>query len=190
MTKEYQTAKIVIEPGIGEYTEKKSRFIAEVRNVETEEEAAAFVNEIKKKYWDARHNCMAFVLGESRDTMRFSDDGEPSGTAGKPILDVILGNQIINAAIVVTRYFGGILLGTGGLVRAYQKAAQEALENSVIAEKSSGIQCQITTDYNGLGKIQYLSGQEGISCWTSDIRIWWKLIWYVRYHSLLRLKNG
>ncbi len=162
MTKEYQTAKIVIKPGIGEYTEKKSRFIAEVRNVETEEEAAAFVNEIKKKYWDARHNCMAFVLGESRDTMRFSDDGEPSGTAGKPILDVILGNQIINAAIVVTRYFGGILLGTGGLVRAYQKAAQEALENSVIAEKSSGIQCQITTDYNGLGKIQYLSGQEGI----------------------------
>lgn len=162
MTKESETIKIVIEPGIGEYTEKKSRFIAEARNVETEEAAAAFVNEIKKKYWDARHNCMAFVLGENRDIMRFSDDGEPSGTAGKPILDVILGNQITNAAIVVTRYFGGVLLGTGGLVRSYQKAAQEALEHSVIAEKSCGIQCRIITDYNGLGKIQYLAGQEGI----------------------------
>lgn len=162
MTKEYETEKIIIEPGIGEYTEKKSRFIAEARYVQTEEEAAAFVSEIKKKYWDARHNCMAFVLGEKRDTMRFSDDGEPSGTAGKPILDVILGNQITNAAIVVTRYFGGVLLGTGGLVRAYQKAAQEALENSTVAEKFSGIQCRIVTDYNGLGKIQFLAGQEGI----------------------------
>lgn len=162
MSKEYDKTKIIINPGIGEYIEKKSRFIATVRSVENEEEATAFVNEMKKKYWDARHNCMAYVLGENREIMRFSDDGEPSGTAGKPILDVILGNNIINAAIVVTRYFGGVLLGTGGLVRAYQKASLEALENSVTAEKSTGIKCRITTDYNGLGKIQYISGQEDI----------------------------
>ena len=105
---------------------------------------------------------MAYVLGENREIMRFSDDGEPSGTAGKPILDVILGNNIINAAIVVTRYFGGVLLGTGGLVRAYQKASLEALENSVTAEKTTGVKCRIPTDYNGLGKIQYISGQEDI----------------------------
>ena len=152
--------KLIIEGGSGEIVEKKSRFIANVKAVETEEEAIAFINEMKKKYWDARHNCMAYIVS---DIKRFSDDGEPQGTAGKPILDVLEGKEISNGVIVVTRYFGGILLGTGGLVRAYQKSAIEGLNNSIIAEKCNGYESEIVTDYNGLGKIQYIASNEGIN---------------------------
>ena len=114
--------RVVYEGGEGEIVEKKSRFIATVRPVETEEEAVAFVNEMKKKYWDARHNCYAYVAGKNQELQRCSDDGEPNGTAGRPMLDVLLREEIHDAVVVVTRYFGGTLLGTGGLVRAYQKA--------------------------------------------------------------------
>lgn len=151
--------KIVIDGGTGEIVEKKSRFIATVKAVDSEEEAAAFVAEMKKKYWDARHNCMAYIVNGAK---RFSDDGEPSGTAGKPILDVLEGNDLTNVVLVVTRYFGGILLGTGGLVRAYQKASIEGIQNSVIAEKNEGLRVQIKTDYTGLGKIQYIAGNEQV----------------------------
>lgn len=151
--------KIIIEGGTGEIVEKKSRFIATVKAVNSEEEAVSFVAEMKKKYWDARHNCMAYIVNE---TKRFSDDGEPSGTAGKPILDVLEGNELTNVAIVVTRYFGGVLLGTGGLVRAYQKASIEGIQNSVTAEKNEGISVMIKTDYTGLGKIQYIAGMEEV----------------------------
>ena len=113
---------VVYKGGEGEIVEKKSRFIATVCPVETEEAAVAFINEMKKKYWDARHNCSAFVLGERQEMTRCSDDGEPAQTAGRPMLDVLLREGITNAAVVVTRYFGGVLLGTGGLVRAYQAA--------------------------------------------------------------------
>ena len=116
--------KTIYEGGEGELVEKKSRFIATVRPVETEEEALAFIEEMKKKYWDARHNCYVYSVGMNREATRCSDDGEPSGTAGRPMLDVLLGAGIYNAAIVVTRYFGGVLLGTGGLVRAYSGAVQ------------------------------------------------------------------
>jgi len=122
--------KTIYEGGEGELVEKKSRFIATVRPVETEEEALAFIEEMKKKYWDARHNCYVYSVGMNREATRCSDDGEPSGTAGRPMLDVLLGTGIYNAAIVVTRYFGGVLLGTGGLVRAYSKAVQEGLAQS------------------------------------------------------------
>lgn len=154
--------KIVYKGGEGEIVEKKSRFIATVRPVETEEEAVAFINEMKKKYWDARHNCSAFVLGERQEITRCSDDGEPAQTAGRPMLDVLLKEGIHNAAVVVTRYFGGVLLGTGGLVRAYQKATQEGLAASQIIEKKDGILLEVGTDYNGIGKLQYLFGQENI----------------------------
>lgn len=150
---------IIIEGGTGEIVEKKSRFIANVRPVKNEEEAMAFVNEMKKKYWDARHNCMAYVVDGG---FKFSDDGEPSGTAGKPILDVIVGRQLMSVVVVVTRYFGGILLGTGGLVRAYQKAAIEGLNNSVMAEKQKGNIFDIITDYNDFGKIQYIASNENV----------------------------
>lgn len=151
--------KIIIEGGMGEIVEKKSRFIANVFSVSDEEEAQRIIAGMKKKYWDARHNCMAYVIN---NTQKFSDDGEPQGTAGKPILDVIIRRNISNVLIVVTRYFGGVLLGTGGLVRAYQKAANEGLENSVIAEKNTGYKFVINTDYNGLGKIQYIASNEEV----------------------------
>ena len=160
---EQTTYKILYEGGMGEIVEKKSRFIANVRKIENEEEALAFIGEIKKKYWDARHNCYAFVAGELHQLQRCSDDGEPQGTAGRPMLDVLLRENIHNVAVVVTRYFGGTLLGTGGLIRAYQKATQAGLDNSVIAIKQKGRLLTIKTDYNGIGKIQYILGKQGIT---------------------------
>lgn len=148
--------KIVYRGGEGEIVEKKSRFIATVCPVNSEEDAVEFIEKTKKKYWDARHNCHAFVIGERNEISRCSDDGEPSGTAGKPMLDVLLGNGLHNVCVVVTRYFGGTLLGTGGLVRAYSKAVQEGLANSLVIEKVLGCTMKIYTDYNGIGKIQYI----------------------------------
>ncbi|MBQ7956134.1 MAG: YigZ family protein [Lachnospiraceae bacterium] len=154
--------RILVQGGEGEIVEKKSRFIATVRCVESEEEALAFIEEMKKKYWDARHNCHAFVVGENGGIQRYSDDGEPGGTAGRPMLDVLLGEGIRNIAVVVTRYFGGVLLGTGGLVRAYTQAVKAGLENSKVAWMRFGKVLDIETDYNGIGKILYLLGQSGI----------------------------
>nr|WP_308496894.1 YigZ family protein [uncultured Agathobacter sp.] len=153
----------VYKGGQGEITEKKSRFIATVRPVESEDEAVSFINETKKKYWDARHNCSAFVIGKRQELTRCSDDGEPAGTAGRPMLDVLLKENIHNAAVVVTRYFGGVLLGTGGLVRAYQQATKEGLAASEIIEKKDGAVLFIRTDYTGIGRLQYLFAQEKIT---------------------------
>ena len=152
----------IYEGGTDEIVEKKSRFIAQVFPVETEEEVATILEQMKKKYWDARHNCYAFVLGEASQISRCSDDGEPSGTAGRPILEVINGKELTNILIVVTRYFGGTLLGTGGLVRAYSSSVQAGLASSQIVTRISGSKLQITTDYTGLGKIQYILGENGI----------------------------
>lgn len=163
-----ETYKTVLEGGTGEITEKKSRFIATVRPVKTEEEALAFLEEMKKKYWDARHNCFVYSVGLNREYTRCSDDGEPSGTAGRPMLDVILGEDIYNVAVVVTRYFGGVLLGTGGLVRAYSKVVQEGLAASRIIEKRRGIALKVTTDYTGIGKIQYIAGERNIPILNSE----------------------
>lgn len=154
--------QVVEQGGIGEIEEKKSRFIANVSPAGTEEEALAFIEAMKKKYWDARHNCYAYVLGERGELVRFSDDGEPSGTAGKPILEVLLGMEVRNLVVVVTRYFGGTLLGTGGLVRAYTQAAQAGMAASVIRTMQYGALLFITTDYNGIGRIQYLLGMRKI----------------------------
>lgn len=155
--------KILYEGGEGELVEKKSRFIATTRPVKSEEEAIAFIEEMKKKYWDARHNCSAYVIGDRGQVQRCSDDGEPSQTAGRPMLDVLLGEEVRDICVVVTRYFGGTLLGTGGLVRAYSGSVQEGLKNSVIVEKQLGNRIRITTDYNGIGKIQYIAGQMGLT---------------------------
>ena len=153
----------VYKGGQGDITEKKSRFIATVRPVESEDEAVSFINETKKKYWDARHNCSAFVIGKRQELTRCSDDGEPAGTAGRPMLDVLLKENIHNAAVVVTRYFGGVLLGTGGLVRAYQQATKAGLSASEIIEKKEGAVLFIRTDYTGVGRLQYLFAQEKIT---------------------------
>ena len=160
--------KTVYQGGEGETVEKKSRFIATVIPVKTEEEAIAFIESMKKKYWIATHNCSAYVIGEQFQIQRCSDDGEPSGTAGRPMLDVILGEDIYNVAVVVTRYFGGVLLGTGGLVRAYSKAVQEGLSESLLIEKKKGISLKVTTDYTGIGKIQYIAGERQIPILDSE----------------------
>lgn len=163
-----ESYKIIESGGRGEIEEKKSRFIAHVSAVSSEEEALAFIEQKKKEYWDARHNCYAYVLGEQGQTMRFSDDGEPTGTAGKPILEVLVGAGIRNAVIVVTRYFGGTLLGTGGLVRAYTQAAQAGLAAGRIGTMRYGYEITVVTDYNGVGKLQYLFAQREIPVYDSD----------------------
>ena len=133
---ELNNYSVLIKGAEAEIVEKKSRFIATIRPVETEEEA---------------------------QLTRSSDDGEPSGTAGRPMLEVLLGSEIRNIAVVVTRYFGGVLLGTGGLVRAYTQAVQAALEECEAARKKFGVKLKIKTDYNGVGKIQYMLGSKGIA---------------------------
>ena len=154
--------RILYEGGEGEVVEKKSRFIASTKPVSSEDEAMAFVEEIRKKYWDARHHCYAYVIGSRGQLCRCSDDGEPAQTAGRPMLDVLLGEEIRNVCVVVTRYFGGTLLGTGGLVRAYSAAVKEGLKESVTVKKQLGRKIKMVTDYNGIGKIQYVAGQMGI----------------------------
>lgn len=147
---------IVVKEGAeGIYEEKKSRFIAKVYKVENENEVSSYIEEARKKYWDAKHNCYAYVIGNNNEITRCSDDGEPSGTAGKPILEVITRMGVHNCLIIVTRYFGGTLLGTGGLVRAYTDASVTALNNSLLATQVSGVRYIVITDYNGSGKIQY-----------------------------------
>lgn len=146
----------LVSGGEGEIVEKKSRFIGQIKPVYSEEEAYAFVEQIKKKHYDARHNCFAFSIGDEMPLLRFSDDGEPQGTAGKPILEVINGSGIHNICIVVTRYFGGTLLGTGGLVRAYTDAAKEALGNCETKRKQRIYPIKVTIDYADMGKIQYI----------------------------------
>lgn len=130
----------------GEYEEKRSRFIATIQPVESEEEAILFIKEMKSKYYDARHNVFAYRIkgGESR----FSDDGEPHGTAGKPMLDILCGRDLYNVCVVVTRYFGGILLGTGGLVKAYSESTKSAINNSTIVEMGLLGLYNVSCDYS------------------------------------------
>ena len=160
--------RMVYEGGEGELVEKKSRFIATVKPVTAEEEALDFIAAMKKKYWNASHNCFAYVIGENQQLQRCSDDGEPQGTAGRPMLDILLGEDIHNTVVVVTRYFGGTLLGTGGLVRAYSRSVQEGLKNSTIITKKTGALLKIRTDYNGIGKIQYILGKNGHTITASE----------------------
>lgn len=145
--------------GEDRFEEKKSEFIGYAKRVESEEEAKAFVNEIKSMHKQARHNCWAYVIGENYGIQRYSDDGEPQGTAGIPILEVMKKQGITDCAVVVTRYFGGILLGAGGLTRAYTKGASIAIKASGIVEKVLGFKVSITIDYDLIGKIQYICGQ-------------------------------
>ncbi len=141
--------------GQAEIVEKKSRFIANVKPIVSESDAVSYIESIKKEYWNARHNCYAYQLGENNQLQRYSDDGEPGGTAGMPILDVLRGRDIKNTIIVVTRYFGGTLLGTGGLVRAYSSAAKAGIEAAGLIECSLNTEVHITVDYTLSGKVQY-----------------------------------
>ena len=150
-----QQYKTVRHEACDEFVEQRSRFIGYVRPVRTEEEALAFISEKKKQHWDARHNVSAYVLREG-GIRHCSDDGEPHGTAGVPVLDVILKSGVTDVAVVVTRYFGGILLGAGGLVRAYTKGASIALEAGEIILMQSCHICRLSCDYNQYGRLSSL----------------------------------
>ncbi|MHB7979519.1 YigZ family protein [Clostridium sporogenes] len=145
--------------GKDEFEEKKSTFIGRAQRIYTEEEAKAFINQVKSEEKEARHNVYAYVIGENMGIQRYSDDGEPQGTGGIPVLDVIKKNEVTDIAIVVTRYFGGILLGKGGLVRAYSKGAAVAIKDAGIVEKVKGKSITFIVGYDALGKIQYLFEQ-------------------------------
>lgn len=145
----------VKDEGRAEFEERKSIFIGSAKRVYNEDEARNFINEVKSTYKDAKHNVYAYVIGENMGIQRYSDDGEPQGTGGIPVLETIKKNGITDTAIVVTRYFGGILLGTGGLVRAYSKGASMAIKESSIVEKVKGRGLHILLEYDMLGKVQY-----------------------------------
>lgn len=148
-----QSYRTVLKEASAEFIEKRSRFIASVKPVKSEEEALLFLDSLKKKYWDAKHNVYAYII-EENNIQRYSDDGEPAGTAGVPVLDMIKKEGLSNLVVVVTRYFGGILLGTGGLVHAYSKSAKLGVE---AAEPIDMVLCRdvkIYLDYSLLGKVQ------------------------------------
>ncbi|MCR1935263.1 YigZ family protein [Clostridium tepidum] len=145
--------------GKGDFEEKKSTFIGRAKRVYTEDEAKNFINQVKDEEKEAKHNVYAYVIGENMGIQRYSDDGEPQGTGGIPVLDVIKKNEVTDIVIVVTRYFGGILLGKGGLVRAYSKGAAVAIKDAGIVQKVKGSSINFTIEYDALGKIQYLFEQ-------------------------------
>ncbi len=151
MLERYRTVR---QEGQKEIVIRKSRFIGHIRPVETEEEAVAFIDEIKKKHRDATHNCSAYLLGERDEIQKQSDDGEPSGTAGKPILEVLKNRELKNVAVVVTRYFGGIMLGAGGLIRAYADGAVAAIEGGEEITRVLHTQVFVTIDYTWHGKVE------------------------------------
>ena len=148
-----------------EIVEKKSKFIAHIYHIENSQEAEEKIKSIKKKYYDAKHHCIAYRIIENGMLVeRSSDDGEPSGTAGAPMLNILQKGNLCNVLIVVTRYFGGILLGTGGLVRAYSEATQNVIEKSIIVEKVLGVEIQLKLDYSNLETFKYY-------CKNNDIKI-------------------
>jgi uncharacterized YigZ family protein len=149
----------ILNEGTGKFEEKKSVFLSYSKRVFTEDEAKGFISEIKVLNRNARHNVYAYVLGEKMNVQRYSDDGEPQGTGGIPVLEVIKKNEVTDIVVVVTRYFGGVLLGVGGLTRAYCKAASLAINESEIVERVMGLKLEIQTNYELLGKLQYLFSQ-------------------------------
>ena len=155
------TSFICTNVGNAEIVEKKSRFIANVVPIISEEDALLYLAKIKKEYWDARHNCYAYITFD-QSIKRCSDDGEPSGTAGKPMLEVLQNRNIYGICVVVTRYFGGILLGTGGLLRAYQEATIKGIENAGIAELRLGYKTSWSISYDEYGKFNFLCEKLGV----------------------------
>ncbi|MDR2832116.1 MAG: YigZ family protein [Streptococcaceae bacterium] len=148
---EYLTIK---KDDIIEMEVKKSRFITHLKRVETQDEAKNFIQAIKKEHWKASHNCSAFILGQNMEIQRSSDDGEPSGTAGVPMLEVLKKNQLINVVAVVTRYYGGIKLGAGGLIRAYATSVSNAINEIGIVKGVKQQEIDLTISYNNIGKVQ------------------------------------
>lgn len=140
--------------GENEIVIQKSRFIAHIKRVESEQDAQEFIQTIKKKHWNATHNCSAYLIGEHDQIQKANDDGEPSGTAGVPILEVLRKRKLKDSVVVVTRYFGGIKLGAGGLIRAYGKATSEGLDAVGIVERKLTKVIHVKIDYTWLGKLE------------------------------------
>lgn len=152
-----------------EIIEKKSRFIANLFYVETPQEAENKIKQIKKKYYDAKHNCFAYItLNENEIQKKCSDDGEPSGTAGAPMLEILEKQSIYNVVVIVTRYFGGILLGTGGLVRAYSDSLKEAIKKSTLVEQETGYEAEIKLPYADFEKFKYYCNKNNINIINSE----------------------
>ena len=154
--------KIILESKEAEIVEKKSRFIANIAAVGSEEEALEFIDKIKKKYYDARHNCYAYIIGEDGNKKKCSDDGEPQRSAGMPLMEVLENQGYFDIVAVVTRYFGGTLLGVGGLIRAYQGAVIEGLDKSKSGEIHTGFRAKYRFGYDFYGKIKYIAESENI----------------------------
>lgn len=150
----------ITNPAEGEYTEKRSKFLSFAFHVETIDEVKALVDEYKKNFYDARHACYAYMLGSKRDVFRAVDDGEPSGTAGKPILGQINSNELTDILIIVVRYFGGIKLGTSGLIEAYRAAAAEVIANSEIEERTINTVVRVTYDYALMNQVMRVVKEE------------------------------
>lgn len=168
----FSNYKIINGDAEGYYEEKKSKFLCYIHHAESEEEAAEFVASVKKKHYDARHNCTAMIIGAGKELQRSSDDGEPSGTAGKPMLEVLLGSGITNIVCVVTRYFGGVLLGTGGLVKAYQSAVKDCLLNAenmgLIATVTYCSDISVVISYADVNSLDYFLNSNDIKVVNKD----------------------
>ncbi len=162
------TYNICYEGGSGRYEDRKSVFLCDIFPVHSEGEITACLEAVRKKYWDAGHHCYAYTFGAFPEQKKFSDDGEPSQTAGKPMLDVIEGQGIHDILAVVTRYFGGTLLGTGGLVRAYQGAVKDGLANATIIERHHGELLHYVIDYDFYGRLQRIAEKENLYICSTD----------------------
>ena len=175
--------KTIQKEAFGEFVERHSKFISYAKPVETEDDAISFINKIKTKHWDAKHNVYAYSLLKG-SIMRYSDDGEPHGTAGVPVLDILKKNEVTNIVIVVTRYFGGILLGTGGLVRAYSNAAKLALDSAVVINMVSCFRAQLFCNYSLYGKISSILAELGAKIEESEFLDNVKIILYIEKKKL------
>ena len=194
MVLEYQT---IAQETTAEIIEKKSRFIAHAIPITGEEDGFRALDEIRSTYREANHNCWALVSGIQRKIERCSDDGEPSGTAGRPILEVIKGANLTNVLVVVTRYFGGTLLGTGGLVKAYTQASREGITAAVVLTKIYGLKLHVRLDYTFLGKMQYFLAQKRVNIISSAYEAEVKLVLQVAekereelVKEMIELTNG
>ena len=181
--------KYIKDYATGEYEEKKSRFIGEVFPIKSDEEAQEHINAVRKKYYDARHHCYAYVIGDNYEIMKQSDDGEPSQTAGMPILNVLKGQEIHDALMIVTRYFGGTLLGTGGLVRSYTNASKAAIDNAVVLSAVEGYRAEAEIPYTLVGKIKYFTETNGITEEGAEYGNNVKMTWLVPEIKLVPFQN-
>jgi uncharacterized YigZ family protein len=172
-----------------EFEEKKSIFIGHAKRIYNEVEARDFINKIKGEHKEATHNVYAYIIGENMGIQRYSDDGEPQGTAGIPVLEVVKKNGITDIAVVVTRYFGGVMLGAGGLVRAYSKGAALAIKEGSIVEKVKGCKLNILIDYDLIGKVQYICSQNSWFIEATEYTDKVKVILYCEIKMIDAIKN-